>query len=448
MKKNLYKMLWLIALPITIQNLILSSVNMADVFMIGELGSESVAALGLANQIVFLLTTLLGGINSGGAIFVAQYFGKGQNEKLKFPVSFSFWVSTLLTIIFTIIAFYPKKILGFYTSDLNVITLAIDYLKIVGISFFATGLSYLFSNLLRGLGQSRLPMFTTLLSLIINISLNYLLIFGKGGFPQMGVKGAAFATTIARVIEASILVISVYVKKSPIAIKIKDYISLEMTFAKIFMFTAGTVMFNDLLWALGQTVYSSIYGNMSTISLAAINIENSIERIAFTGVIGFACAAAVIVGQEIGKGNNNRAYKYSREIYKVSFTLAIVSSLMIAIFGKSIINLFRVEVEVANLAYKTLLICTLVFPLKALSLTKIVGVLRGGGDTRFAMKSNLGALWFMGIPLAYFGAFYLRVPVYVVYLLATSEELIRLSFGTKRFKSKKWMHNLVNEGNI
>ncbi len=445
MKKNLYKMLWLIALPITIQNLILSSVNMADVFMIGKLGSESVAALGLANQIVFLLTTLLSGINSGGAIFVAQYFGKGQLEKLKFPVSFSFWVSNLITIIFTIIAFYPQKVLNFYTSDPQVIGIASEYLKIVAISFFATGLSYLFSNLLRGLGQSRLPMFTTLLSLVVNITLNYLLIFGNGGFPQMGVKGAALATTIARVVEASILVISVYLKKSPIAIKLRDYISLEMTFAKVFIFTAGTVMFNDLLWALGQTVYSSIYGNMSTMSLAAINIENSIERIAFTGVIGFACAAAVIVGQEIGKGNNETAYKYSREIYKVSFGLAILCSLLIAIFGRSIVDLFRVEVEVADLAHKTLLVFALVFPLKALSLTKIVGVLRGGGDTRFAMKSNLGALWFVGIPLAYFGAFHMGVPVYFVYLLATSEELIRLSFGAKRFMSKKWMHNLVNQ---
>lgn len=444
MKKNLYKMLLTLALPITVQNLILSSVNMADVFMIGKLGAGSVASLGLANQLVFLLTTFLAGIGSGGAIFIAQYYGKGELSKVKNVLTLGFWLTLAVSIAFFILANKPRGVLSLYTKDKEVIAVTASYLKIVSWSFVATGISYLFSNLLRGLGESRVPMITTSISLVINIVFNYLLIFGKFGFPIMGVEGAAIATTIARVVEAVILVAVIYIKKWALALGVEGYFSFDKTFARSFASVAGAVMINEVLWALGQTTYSSIYGNMGTVSLAAINIENSIERIAFTGVIGFACAAAVIVGQEIGRGRRERAYDYAKKLYGLSVNLALVVSIVVACFAKSIVGLFGVEAEVSLLAYKTLIVFALVFPLKSLSLTKMVGVLRGGGDTKYAMKSNLGALWLVGIPLAAFGAFYLRLPIYIVYLMATAEEIIRLSFGAKRFVSKKWIHDLVN----
>ena len=446
MKKDFYKQLITIALPITIQSLILSSMNMADVFMIGQLGDVAVASLGISNQIVFLLTTFLVGISGGASIFAAQYYGSKDYKKIKYILAISFWLSVISSLIFFIGAFFfPEFLAGFYTNDPSVIYNATKYMKIVSLSFGATAVSAIFSAFLRSTGNTKLPMIASCLSLGINIVLNYLLIFGHHSFPTLGIEGAAIATTIARSVECLIIFLYIYISKSILAIKPREYFSWNKIIAKTFSYTAGAVIINDVLWATGQTTYSIIYGRMSTEALAAINMENSIERLAYVGIIGFSGAAAVMIGQKIGEGREDLAYEYGIKFYKLSLLLSLITSAIVFVFGKKLIGLYNVNDEVFTLAYETLLAFCVIFPLKSINIVKIVGILRAGGDTAFAMRANLGALWGFGIPLAAFGAFYLGYPLYVVYLLAASEELIRLPFGLMRFFSKKWIKNLTVE---
>ncbi len=446
MKNNFYKLLLSLALPITIQNLILSSINMADVFMIGTLGGSAVASLGVANQVVFILTTVLLAVSGGASIFSAQYYGSGETNKIKYVLSLALIGSSILTILFFIGAFiFPDNLGGLYTKDLEVIRNTSLYLKIVALSFAATALSSVFSVFLRSIGNSRVPMFASSSSLFINIALNYILIFGHLGAPALGIKGAAIATTIARTIEASIIVIWTYRNEPILAIKLRELLLWNRTIARSFMITAGAVILNDIFWATGQTTYSMIYGRISTSALAAINIENSIERIAYVGIIGFANAAAIMVGQKIGEGREDIAYNYGKKFYKLSIMLAIITSMVVFILSKKLIGLYGVEPEIFNLAHKALIAFCIIFPLKSISLIKIVGVLRAGGDTAFAMKANLGALWGVGIPLAAIGAFYFKFPLFIVYLMASSEDLIRIPFGFNRFKSKKWIKNFTTQ---
>jgi len=446
MKKNFYRQLITLALPITIQSLILSSINMADVFMIGQLGDTAVASLGIANQIVFLLTTLLVAISGGASIFSAQYYGSGDYHKIKYVLSISFWVSMLSALIFFIGGFFFPEALGsFYTGDTEVIGISSKYMKIVALSFVATGISSVFSVFLRSIGESRLPMIASSISLLVNITLNYLLIFGNYSFPQLGIEGAAIATTIARTVECLIIFISVYAKKSILAIKPREYFAWDPSIARAFSYTAGAVIVNDIVWALGQTTYSVIYGRISTPALAAINIENSIERLAYVGIIGFSSAAAVMIGQKIGEGREDLAYEYGMRFYKLALVLSITTSGIIFIFSKNLIGLYKVDENVFNLAHQALLAFCVIFPLKSISLVKIVGVLRAGGDTAFAMRANLGALWGVGIPLAAAGAFIFGLPLYIVYLMAAFEEIVRVPFGLMRFFSKKWIKNLTLE---
>ena len=446
MKKDFYRQLITLALPITIQGLILSSMNMADVFMIGQLGDIAVASLGASNQIVFILTTLLVAISGGASIFSAQYYGSGDHHKIKYVFSISFWISMISCLIFFIgTYFYPEKLASIYSKDPEVISAASKYMKIVSYSFVATGISAVFSVFLRSIGHTKVPMMASSLSLVINIGLNYLLIFGNHSFPKLGIEGAAIATTIARGIECLIIFSFVYMSKSILAFKIKDYFSWNSAIARLFAFTAGAVIINDILWALGQTTYSIIYGRMGTQALAAINMENSIERLAYVGVIGFSSAAAIMVGQKIGEGREDLAYEYGIRFYKLSVALSILLSIIIFIFSKNLVGFYNVDTEVFNLAHKTLIAFCFIFPIKSLNLVKIVGILRAGGDTAFAMRANLGALWIVGIPVATIGAFYLGMPLYWVYLLAAAEELVRLPFGLMRFFSKKWIKNFAVE---
>jgi putative MATE family efflux protein len=444
MKRSFYKTLLILALPITIQSLILASVNMADVFMIGKLGGMEVASLGLANQIVFLMTTFIMGVNSGAAVFIAQYHGKKDYSKVKYIVSISTILSILMALFFWYISYItPEYIMGIYTKDPQVIATASKYLRVVAWSYVASAVSFTFSILLRGIGESRLPMLTSFLSLTINIVLNYLLIFGNYGFPQLGVEGAALATSIARGVECVVVVGVIYKRRYPIAIKLKEFFSFDITVLKLFIATAGAVIVNDILWALGQTVYSGIYGRIGTESLAAINIENSFERLAVVGIIGFANAATVMIAHKIGQGKLSEAYSDGKKFYKVSFILALMLAVPLAMLSSKLVGMYNVDENVLRLSKYTLIAFCISFPFKALSMTKMVGVLRGGGDTKFAMGINLIALWMVGIPLAIFAAFYLGLPIYLVYLATLSEEFVRIAIGMKRFVSKKWINKLA-----
>lgn len=444
MKNSFYKTLLILALPITIQSLILASVNMADVFMIGKLGGMQVASLGLANQIVFLMTTFIMGVNSGAAIFIAQYHGKKDYTKVKYIVSISIILSVLMALFFWFISYIiPGYIMGLYTKDPLVIEIASKYLKVVAWSYVASAISFSFSILLRGLGESELPMLTSFLSLLVNIVLNYLLIFGNYGFPELGVEGAALATSIARGIECIVVVVVIYKRKYPIAIKLKDFFCFDIVVLKLFIVTAGAVILNDILWALGQTVYSAIYGRIGTESLAAINIENSFERLAVVGVIGFANAATVMIAHKIGQGKLDEAYSDGKKFYKVSFGLAVLLAIPLGLFSSNLVGMYNVDENVLKLGKYTLIAFCISFPFKALSMTKMVGVLRGGGDTKFAMGINLIALWMVGIPGAIFTAFYLGLPIYIVYLATLAEEFVRIIIGMRRFVSKKWINKLT-----
>ena len=444
MKKSFYKTLLILALPITIQSLILASVNMADVFMIGKLGGMEVASLGLSNQIVFLMTTFIMGINSGAAIFIAQYHGKKDYSKVKYIVSISTILSILMAIFFWFLSYViPERVIGLYTTDSDVIFTASKYLRVVAWSYVLSAISFSFSILLRGLGESKLPMMTSALSLIINIVLNYLLIFGNYGFPKMGVEGAALATSIARGIECIVVVGIIYKKRYPIAIKLKDFFAFDITVFRLFLITAGAVILNDILWALGQTVYSGVYGRIGTEALAAINIENSFERLAVVGIIGFANAATVMIAHKIGQNKLEEAYSDGKKFYKVSFGLAILLAIPLALMSGKLVGMYNVSDEILRLSRYTLLAFCITFPFKALSMTKMVGVLRGGGDTKFAMGINLVALWLVGIPVSIFVAFYLKLPIYVVYFATLSEEFVRIGLGMKRFITKKWINKLA-----
>jgi len=443
-KKSFYKTLLILALPITVQSLILASVNMTDVFMIGKLGGEEVASLGLANQIVFLMTTFIMGINSGATVFIAQYHGKKDYSKVKYIVSISTLLSILMALCFWLISYIiPEYIMGLYTKDPQVIIIASKYLKVVAWSYVASAISFSFSILLRGLGESQLPMLTSFLSLVINIILNYLLIFGNYGFPKLGVEGAALATSIARWIECLVVVRIIYIRKYPIAIKLKEFFCFDIIMLKLFIATAGVVIINDVLWAMGQTVYSAIYGRIGTDSLAAINIENSFERLAVVGIIGFANAATVMIAHKIGQGKLNEAYSDSKKFYKVSFSLAFLLAVPLALFSSKLVGIYNVDENVLKLSKYTLIAFCISFPFKALGMTKMVGILRGGGDTKFAMGINLIALWIVGVPGAIFVAFYLNLPIYIVYLATLAEEFIRIGIGMKRFISRKWINKLV-----
>jgi len=444
--KVFYKHLVTIAVPIAIQSMISSSVNMADVFMIGKLGATKLAALGLANQIMFLMTLLLYGINSGSAVFMSQFWGKKDYKNLHKVLGIALIGSILVGILFFLGGqLIPEKLIRLYSPDIEVIKIGGSYLKIVSWAYIVTAISMVYGIQLRSVGVLKLGVYTSIVSLVINIFLNYTLIFGNFGFKAMGIEGAAIATLIARIVEMILIITMVYIKKYPLASKLKELLDIDLKFIRNFVKTTLPVVINEMMWALGMTGYVMIYARISTESVAVVNIVGSIAEILFTGFFGVASATAVMVGNKIGENDEQEAIRYANMLGKLSIYLGIVTGILLILIIKPLLSFYDLSDEVYKLVVYTTYVLALLTPFKSFTATTVVGILRGGGDVKYCLFLDVAALWLVGIPAAIYGGLYLGLPIFIVYGLAGSEEIIKFIFSVRRVRSKKWIRNLVKD---
>lgn len=444
--KIFFRKLWIIAIPIAIQNFIVSSLNIVDVMMIGKLGKDQIAGVGLANQVFFILMLLMFGISGGASTFIAQFWGKRNLKNIHKTLGIALCLAGFISFIFSILAlFIPETLIRIYSSEKEVIKYGADYLRIVGTSFIATAIYFQFATAIRSIGRPKIALFSSLVALIINISLNYVLIFGKFGFPEMGVKGAALATVVARLVETILLTALIYLKKTEVASTIKELFSWNLNFAKRFIKISNPIIFQELLWALGTTSYYIIYGRISSDAVAAMNIFSSVERMAFVLFFGLSMASGVMIGEEIGKDNEKLAYEYSKKVIFLFPIIAIVLSLPIFFTRNFIVEFYSIPEVVKYNSKMILMMFCFVFPLKVFNLTNLIGILRSGGDTKVAFLLDIIPLWLIGVPIAYFTGLKFGLPIYLIYLLINIEELVKSIFSCKRVFSKKWMKNIVND---
>jgi len=442
--KEYYRRLIKVGIPITLQVLIMSSLNMVGVVMIGQLGAAPVAAVGLANQIFFLLNLVLFGITSGSAMFTAQLWGKRDILNIRKVLGLALTLGLIVGIFFMIIAeFFPEAALSIYSQDPLVIALGSDYLRIIGYSFILYAISFCFSAVLRSTGDVKIPLFVTLTALSLNTLLSYVLIFGKFGFPAMGVQGAAMAVICSRVVECAGLLFLTYRKKLPAAGRLNEFFSYDRVFARRVLKPVLPVVANEILWSLGVTAYSIVYARMGTDSIAAMNIVASIDQLALVVFNGIGHATAILVGNRIGAGDDEQAFRYAARSETLGVLGGVFIGLIILLSRDLLLSLYNVSPTVLDYVYQVLTILALLLWLRASNMILFIGIFRSGGDTRFAFILDGLIIWVVGVPLAFIGAFVFHLPVYWVYLLVMSEEIAKWLLGLFRFFSRKWIHNLA-----
>ena len=422
----------------------MSSLNMVGVIMIGQLGAAPVAAVGLANQIFFLLNLVLFGITSGSAMFTAQLWGKRDVLNIRKVLGLALTLGLFVATFFLIIAeFFPEIALRIYSKDPVVIALGSDYLRIIGYSFILYAISFCFSAVLRSTGDVKIPLFVTLTALSLNALLSYVLIFGKLGFPAMGVHGAAIAVVCSRVVECAGLLLLTYRNKLPAAGKLTEFFSYDRLFARRVLKPVLPVVANEILWSLGITAYSIVYARMGTESIAAMNIVASLEQMALVVFNGIGHATAILVGNRIGAGDDDQAFRYAARSETLGVLGGVLIGLIILLSRNLLLSLYNVSPTVLDYVYQVLTILALLLWLRASNMILFVGIFRSGGDTRFAFILDGVIIWVVGVPLAFMGAFIFHLPVYWVYLLVMSEEIAKWTLGMFRFFSRKWIHNLA-----
>lgn len=433
-----------IALPIIAQQAMFSLLNMLGIIFVGQKGDASVAAVGLAGQIAFLLNLVHFGIVSGAAMFTAQFWGKHDIPNLRRVLGLCLLLALSASLIFfTLAQLFPSPILRIYSKDPEVIALGTNYIRTFSWTFLFFAITFSYALVMRSTGDVMTPTMVGVGALFISTVLSYSLIFGKFGLPELGIQGAAVATVIARFLECVTLLIIIYKKKSPVAATFRELLGFDWVFVGRMIKPMLPVILNELFWALGITTYNIIYGRLGTQSYAAMNIVATIEQVAFVVFIGVSNATSVLVGNRIGAGKEDEAYVYAGRSLGIGIAGGLFLGLALQFVKHPILSLYKVSPEVIQNAGYIINVVSFFLWVRVNNMTTVVGILRAGGDTRFSLFLDGMIIWIVGVPMAYLAAFVLDLPVYFVYLFAMSEEATKWVLGIRRYRSRKWINNLT-----
>lgn len=438
--KGFYSSLVAIAIPISLQALLQNFVNMLDTIMIGRLGSVEIAAVGLGNQIFFILNMILFGITSGGGVFIAQFWGKkdlaGIRKSLGLMTIIAFVVSFIFTIVCLLI---PNQLIRLYSPDPQVIKVGGNYLRFVCLSYVPTAISFSITLALRSTERVKLPLVCTSISLFTNLIANYLLIFVAG----LGVKGAAIATVISRIIELVILATWSYSHKYEICGKLKELLGFNRYFIVKFLKIAFPVIINETFWGLGTSVYNAIFAHAGTNAFTAYSITGTISQLTWVFCMGFGNGIGVLIGKRIGEKKIDEAKTYAkRSMWFMPLIGAFVGVFLVPL-SKLLPVFFNVDQEIIKTATAILMILIFVYPFNSFCMNWIVGVCRAGGDTVFSAVAEIVVLWCVAIPLGYVAAFVLHLPAPMIYLFFCSESIVKAIIGAIRVLSGKWLHEVT-----
>ena len=334
--------------------------------------------------------------------------------------------STLFTLAATLA---PAALLRLYSQDPAVIALGSRYLQVAGLSYIPIAITTIYSMVLRSTRQVKVPMAVSAAALGFKSVLTLGLIFGFAGLPQMGITGAAVATCWGRLLECGVLLLITYGKRLPAAARLSEMFVIDRELAGRFARTALPVVFGEILWSLGITIYSGVYTRIGTESVAAVNIATTIEGIAIVPFFALGNACAVILGNCIGAGENGIAARYPRQFLVLSIVGALGVGIGVFLISEPVLTLYRISADAQFDAQRVMAVVAGGLWLKAANTTMIVGILRSGGDTRFALFADTVPLWLIGVPLALIGAFVLHLPVYWVAVLVLADEATKFIFA-------------------
>ncbi|HOA55767.1 MAG TPA: MATE family efflux transporter [Clostridiales bacterium] len=434
-----------IAIPVTLQQFLTSSLNLTNNILVGQLGDASVAAVGLANQVYFILNVVLLGIGGGISVYISQFWGSRKYDQIKKVVSLSMIITMTAALIFFIPSFAaPGFILSLFSKDMSVIGLGSEYLRPVSISFLLMTFSICFSSALRSTGNVRLPLVANFVGIVVNTVLNYVLIFGKLGLPAMGVAGSAIATVVARLMESLIILWAVYASNNIVSIKPKDLFNISADLIKRFFSTSGELIAKDVVWATGTSIYMVIYALMSTEAAAAVNITSTIRSMTFVFFQGVSNACLIMVGNKIGENDNDTAYEYALRFLRITLVISAAVGCILIFSRPLVLAPYKVSQTVIDNAMGLLVVAAVIVPFQSFASVAIVGAMRGGGDIRYTIFLDLAAVWFIGMPLAWLGGLVLHLDIVWVFLLVSLQEVFKAVLCYWRIRSKKWINNVVH----
>ena len=423
-----------IALPVALQCMLQSSFSIVDQIMVGSLGSVSVAAVGIAGKLSTLYSVVIGAVVSVAGIILSQYLGANDNDEADRGFSLHTLLSIGIGVVFMAVCLaFPVRLMGLYSADGNTVAVAAKYLRIIAFGFLPYAVSMMTSVRMRCMEKASLPLVCSIISSLLNTVLNYLLIFGKLGFPAMGANGAATATVISQGFNALLMVAAMKVIDRKRSISFRFMPRLTKMTRGSYLAILFPVLVIEFMWSLSENVYASVYGHIGTPECAAMTLTYPVQGLTVGALSGIAQAAGILIGKELGKGEKHSAYQKSRRLLLYgligSFVIAALTVLAMGVYT----DFYNVEEYVKSTARQILIAFVVVLPVKVLNMILGGGIVRSGGQTRTMMIIELLGTWGFGVPLALLGAY--------VWILSM-EECVRLLLTWIVFVRKNWMKKL------
>lgn len=442
--KFFYKQVASLAIPLSLQQLLGSAMEMIDSLMVSWIGM--ISAVGSASQIIIIASTITWGILSGTNIFASQFYGKKDHLYLKKVFGLSLCLTSINALFWiSLISLFPEAVVRFYINDNEIIIHSIEYLNIARFTILLEAVSFTFSYHYRCVDKAALTLYVSIFSMLCNVVLNYIFIFGWGPIPSMNVSGAAFATLLSHFFSILIYLIYGIKTKQPFFGSFHEMFSFHFDFIRHVLRRVYPLIINEALFGFGSSLIIKALGGLSRESLEAYYIGDQIAAFFSFIIWGFGGSVQLMLSYDLGKGNQEQAIEKSRHFMGLALMLAIVLASLLAICSPFIMSFYNIQDEIIYASTKAIL---LVFCLKIafrLFNFTIFSILRSGGDSRIISFLDAGIMYLIAIPLSFTSVYLFHIEnVALVYLITQSEQVVRFILGIKRIHSGIWAKDLTN----
>lgn len=439
------KRLLTLVFPIAFQQFMLALVSASDAFMLGMLTQDSLSAVSLASQVAFVENLFLLAMTIGLSMFAAQYWGKEDKAAVERIFAYVMKVTAIVSLLFFLAGmFIPDTLMRIFTNEQTLVDSGSIYLRTVSLAFLLTGISQVYLCILKNTGKAAKSSLISSVSVVVNIILNAVLIFGWCGLPQMGIAGAALATVIARVIETAWCILET-AKKDRIKLKLRHMIHDDKVLRHDFWKYSFPVLGNEIVWGVGFTMYSVIMGHLGTDAVAANSIANIVKNLVACFCFGLGSGGGIMVGNELGAGRLDKAKEYGGKLCRLSILCGVASGIIMLSLSPFIFGVTDLSDNADTYLKWMLIICSCYMVGKSVNATTIGGIFCAGGDSKFGFLCDTVTLWCITVPLGFLAAFVFHFPVVAVYFLVNMDEMIKLPVVYRHYKKYQWVRDLTKE---
>ena len=444
--KSFYRTVIALVIPMALQNLINVGVTAADVIMLGAVGETALSGASLAGQIQYIMTLFLFGLTSGATVLTAQYWGRGDREAIEKILGMAVKAAVFVTALFTAAALViPGHLMMIFTSEPPVIAEGVRYLRIVAFTYIMIGVTQAYLYIMRSVERVVVATVVYLLSLLCNIVMNSIFIFGLLGCPAMGVRGAALGTLCARILEVLLVAGYAHLFNKDIKLRLKYVFHTDRVLFGDFMKYALPVVINEVMWGLGTAANTAILGHMGQAAVAANSVAQVARQLATVVSFGLSSAAAIYLGKTIGEKKMEHAREYAKRFIFLSLVMGVAGGLVILASAPLALGFLSLTATARGYLKMMFFVMSYFVVGQAFNTTMVVGIFRSGGDTRFGLILDVSTMWCCSILCGFLAAFVFKFSVPVVYIILMSDEIIKIPVTGVRYRTYKWLKNVTRD---